>query len=150
MKRRTFFTLGALVGAAALATLLRPTSDGLGPQETSAAGALNSTGLPDAKRPVVVELYTSQGCNTCPPADELAGELAKLPGILPLSFHVDYWDYIGWKDEFALPQNTPRQRGYAAALGSRFIYTPQMMIDGVFDAAGHRRGCSTRGEKRPF
>ena len=100
---------------------------------------ISDVGLPDSERPVVVELYTSQGCNTCPPADALAGELAKLPGILPLSFHVDYWDYIGWKDRFALPGNTERQRGYARALGLRFIYTPQMVVDGWLDVSGHRQ-----------
>jgi hypothetical protein len=107
---------------------------------SAAAGEpISSAGLPEVARPVVVELYTSQGCNTCPPADALAGELAELPGVLPLSFHVDYWDYIGWKDRFALPGNTERQRAYARALGSRFIYTPQMVVDGRLDVPGHRR-----------
>ncbi len=139
MKRRNFIIFGALAGVASLAAFLRPSSNGVGLQQLAAAEPLNATGLPNVERPVVVELFTSQGCNTCPPADALAGELAKLPGVLPLSLHVDYWDYIGWKDPFALPENTPRQRGYANALDARFIYTPQMMIDGIYDAAGHRQ-----------
>ena len=100
-------------------------------------GAVSATEPP--RRPIVVELYTSQGCNTCPPADALLGELAERSDVLPLSFHVDYWDYIGWKDPFALPVNTPRQRGYAKEFQSRFIYTPQMVVDGRIDAAGHRQ-----------
>jgi hypothetical protein len=125
-----------LVLRGGIATLLVTAALGI---SSEAAEPINRTGLPDVARPVVVELYTSQGCNTCPPADALAGELADLPGILPLSFHVDYWDYIGWKDRFALPGNTERQRGYARALGSRFIYTPQMVIDGHLDVPGHRQ-----------
>ncbi|HMA15894.1 MAG: DUF1223 domain-containing protein [Bacteroidota bacterium] len=90
-------------------------------------------------RPVVVELFTSQGCSSCPPADELLAELAADPGVLALSFHVDYWDYIGWKDPFAAPQYTERQRDYAAALGLRYVYTPQMVIDGRHNVVGSKR-----------
>jgi len=80
--------------------------------------------------PVVVELYTSQGCSSCPPADELLGRLAKRDDVIALSLHVDYWDYIGWKDVFASPQYSDRQRAYARAAGKRMVYTPQMVIDG--------------------
>ncbi len=97
-----------------------------------------------AKRPVVVELYTSQGCSSCPPADELLGELAGQPGVLALSFHVDYWDYIGWKDPFAAAQYTERQRDYAAKLGLRYIYTPQIVVDGRHDVVGSKRRAVTR------
>jgi len=97
-----------------------------------------------SNRPVVVELYTSQGCSSCPPADALLGELAKEPGVLALSFHVDYWDYIGWKDPFAAAQYTNRQRDYAAKLGLRYVYTPQMVIDGRHDAVGSNRRAVTR------
>lgn len=94
----------------------------------------------DAARTVVVELFTSQGCSSCPPADEILGELAGQPNILALSFHVDYWDYIGWKDPFASSQYTDRQREYAATLGLRYVYTPQIVIDGRHDVVGsHRR-----------
>ena len=80
---------------------------------------------------VVVELYTSQGCSSCPPADEFLAMLASDPRILPLALHVDYWDYIGWADKFAQAQFTDRQRAYAKAVGSRTIYTPQLIIGGA-------------------
>ncbi|MEP3347753.1 MAG: DUF1223 domain-containing protein [Litoreibacter sp.] len=80
--------------------------------------------------PVVVELFTSQGCSSCPPADELLGEIAKRNDIIALSMHVDYWDYLGWVDEFASPENTTRQRGYARQAQSTMIYTPQMVVAG--------------------
>src|SRR5580765_6853437 len=77
--------------------------------------------------PVVVELFTSQGCSSCPPADAFLGELAARTDVLALSMHVDYWDYIGWKDPFASPAMTARQRSYAASRGRGSLYTPQMM-----------------------
>ncbi len=80
---------------------------------------------------VIVELYTSQGCSSCPPADEFVAMLASNPQILPLALHVDYWDYIGWADKFAQPKFTDRQRAYAKAVGSRTIYTPQLIIGGA-------------------
>jgi len=81
-------------------------------------------------QPVLVELYTSQGCSSCPPADEFIARLANDPNVIALSLHVDYWDYIGWKDTFANPQFTKRQKAYARAIGSRTIYTPQMIVGG--------------------
>jgi hypothetical protein len=80
---------------------------------------------------VVIELYTSQGCSSCPPADEFVAMLAANPRILPLALHVDYWDYIGWSDKFAQPKFSERQRDYARAVGSRTIYTPQLIIGGL-------------------
>lgn len=80
---------------------------------------------------VVVELYTSQGCSSCPPADEFLSMLASDPRILPLALHVDYWDYIGWEDKFAQAKFSDRQRAYAKAIGSRTIYTPQLIIGGA-------------------
>lgn len=87
----------------------------------------------------VVELFTSQGCSSCPPADAFLGELAKRDDILALSVHVDYWDYIGWKDPFASPENTKRQRDYAAKMRMRYVYTPQMVIQGADHATGSDR-----------
>ena len=83
-----------------------------------------------AEGPVVVELYTSQGCSSCPPADALLAEISKRDDIIALALHVDYWDYIGWKDHFADPSHTVRQRGYSRAAGKRSIYTPQMVVGG--------------------
>lgn len=80
--------------------------------------------------PVVVELYTSQGCSSCPPADAMLRELAKRDGVIALALHVDYWDYIGWADSFAQPAFTIRQKAYARAAGARMVYTPQMIIGG--------------------
>lgn len=90
------------------------------------------------EQPVVIELYTSQGCSACPPADELLGRLARMEGVLPLALHVDYWDYIGWKDRFAQPGFTKRQKRYARAAAQRTIYTPQMIVGGVDHVVGNR------------
>ena len=92
------------------------------------------------ERPLtVVELYTSQGCSSCPPADAFLGELAGREGVLALSFHVDYWDYIGWKDPYASPVHTERQRGYSRHFGQRYVYTPQMVIQGMAEEIGSNR-----------
>lgn len=87
--------------------------------------------------PVVVELFTSQGCSSCPPADQLLHKLAARSDVIALALHVDYWDYIGWKDRFALPGHTRRQKGYAKAAGRRMIYTPQMIINGTDHVVGN-------------
>jgi len=89
-------------------------------------------------RPIVVELYTSQGCSSCVPADALAGKLAQRPGLLLLTLPVTYWDMFGWKDTLASDDNTKRQKAYAAALRHGGVYTPQMIIDGAKDVAGGR------------
>ncbi|MGR3493046.1 MAG: DUF1223 domain-containing protein [Shimia sp.] len=99
--------------------------------------ALSGAAMAD-NTPVVVELYTSQGCSSCPPADALLHELGAQDDILPLAFHVDYWDYIGWADTFALPGNAKRQKGYVKAAGARTVYTPQMIIQGRDHVIGTR------------
>ncbi len=88
------------------------------------------------ENPVVVELFTSQGCSSCPPADALLRDLATRDDIIALALHVDYWDYIGWKDEFASPAHTERQRRYARVANARAIYTPQMVIGGTDHVVG--------------
>lgn len=88
---------------------------------------------------VVVELFTSQGCSSCPPAEAFLSELAKRPGLIALELHVDYWDYIGWKDPFASPAITNRQRRYSGSLGERYVYTPQMVFNGRVHAVGSDR-----------
>ena len=88
---------------------------------------------------VVVELFTSQGCSSCPPANEFLGELAERKGLLALSYHVDYWNYMGWKDPFSSAQMTQRQRAYLPNLGQRYVFTPQMVIDGTAQGEGASR-----------
>ncbi|SFA79488.1 hypothetical protein SAMN05421688_0951 [Poseidonocella pacifica] len=88
------------------------------------------------ERPVLVELFTSQGCSSCPQADVLMKELAEREDVIALSFHVDYWDYLGWKDSFADPAFTARQKGYAQAMRERMVYTPQMIIAGAEHVVG--------------
>lgn len=108
----------------------------LGLTALSAFGADAATAGP--KRPVVVELYTSQGCSSCPPADALLGRLADRRDVLALSLPVTYWDMLGWKDTLANEENTRRQKAYAAAMGRGGIYTPQIIVDGVSDVVGSR------------
>ncbi|MEM6490988.1 MAG: DUF1223 domain-containing protein [Pseudomonadota bacterium] len=100
-------------------------------------GAFATPAAADA--PVVVELFTSQGCSSCPPADEYLGELAGQPGVVALGWHVSYWDYMGWTDPFASDAFTQRQRDYAQEMGERMVYTPQMVIDGRKHAVGSDR-----------
>ena len=89
---------------------------------------------------IVVELYTSQGCSSCPPADAYLTELAEESGVIALALHVDYWDYIGWADKFAKPHHTDRQKGYARAIGSNTVYTPQMIVAGTDRVEGSDPG----------
>lgn len=81
--------------------------------------------------PVLVELFTSQGCSSCPPADTLLAELAARPDVMTLTWHVDYWDYLGWPDGFARPEFTQRQKAYARVTGERALYTPQIVVGGM-------------------
>ena len=94
----------------------------------------------DSEQGVVVELYTSQGCSSCPPADELMAEISDMPGVIGLALHVDYWDYIGWKDTFGQAKFSERQRSYAHAAGDKMVYTPQMIIDGQARMIGNNPG----------
>jgi len=121
MHSRTFSAAAAMLVAVALA---------LPPSAPARA---------QAKPPTVVELFTSQGCNSCPPADAYLGELAQRDDVLALSMHIDYWDYLGWKDTFSSAFATERQRAYSRALGKSFVYTPQMVVGGVAEAMGSRR-----------
>jgi hypothetical protein len=92
-----------------------------------------------ASSPVLVELFTSQGCSSCPPAEAYLAELAREPGILALAYHVDYWDDLGWHDPFSSPAATARQRDYARLMALSSVYTPQMVINGRFETVGSER-----------
>lgn len=90
----------------------------------------------------VVELFTSQGCSSCPPADAFLGELAKRPDIIALAWHVDYWNYLGWKDPYASPAWTQRQRDYARQLGDD-VFTPALVVNGARMVVGSDRHAVT-------
>jgi hypothetical protein len=92
----------------------------------------------------VVELFTSQGCSSCPPADKLMGELIRDASLVAFSLPVDYWDSLGWKDTLADPRNSERQRAYARARGERGVYTPQMVINGSAHVVGSDRAAVQR------
>jgi hypothetical protein len=97
-----------------------------------------ATAVPASAEPrAVVELFTSQGCSSCPPADRLLGELARDPSLIAMSLPIDYWDYIGWKDTLAKPRHTARQRFYAKARGDGDVFTPQVVVNGVTHAVGN-------------
>src|SRR6201987_3845777 len=87
----------------------------------------------------VVELFTSQGCSSCPPADKIIGELAKDPDVIALSMPIDYWDYLGWKDTLADARFSARQKAYSRMRGDRDVYTPQAIVNGSAQAIGSDR-----------
>ena len=93
-----------------------------------------------AQTRAVVELFTSQGCSSCPPADQLMGELARDPSLVVISVPIDYWDYLGWKDTLADPRNTARQKAYARVRGDGQVYTPQAVVNGSLHALGSDKG----------
>lgn len=101
-------------------------------------GLLSSAAAAET-RPVVVELFTSQGCSSCPPADRLLGELAQRPDIVALGFHVTYWDGAAWRDPFSREASTERQEAYDRRLTGGQVYTPQMVIEGTVELVGSDR-----------
>ncbi|NJO54002.1 MAG: DUF1223 domain-containing protein [Bacteroidales bacterium] len=110
----------------------------------AATAVSGSPAAASQEAPLVVELFTSQGCSSCPPADKLIGELADRPGIIALSLAVDYWDYLGWKDTLARPAHTARQRAYAEARGDRRMFTPQVVVNGRESVPGQDRAAIER------
>lgn len=120
---RRLLIAAALAGLSAATAMAAPTC-----QVRSGPGA----------PPLVIELYTSEGCNSCPPADRWLSTLKDRPDVVPLAFHVDYWDRLGWKDRFASPDWTQRQYEIAARNAARSVYTPQVVVGG----RDHRRWSS--------
>jgi hypothetical protein len=116
--------LGGLIGAAQAEPL-------------GNSGFAPTTPSPEPR--AVIELFTSQGCSSCPPADQTIAEYTADPSIIAISVPIDYWDYLGWKDTLASPRHSARQRGYAARRGDREVYTPQAVINGVVQALGSDR-----------
>ncbi|MFN4284235.1 MAG: DUF1223 domain-containing protein [Alphaproteobacteria bacterium] len=105
----------------------------------AATAAVSRAEAAQAEPLVVVELFTSQGCASCPPADAYLAEIVQRQGVLALSQHVDYWNYMGWKDPFSSAQASKRQKGYSNSLGGRYVYTPQMVVDGKAQDVGSNR-----------
>lgn len=97
---------------------------------------MSLVGQAQAQTRGVIELFTSQGCSSCPPADKLLAELARDPSLIALSWHINYWDYLGWKDTFSQPAFTARQKAYSGVRGDRNIYTPQAIVNGVRQMVG--------------
>ena len=108
------------------------------------AGTLMSAAAARAETRGVVELFTSQGCSSCPPADKLMGELIHDPSLVAFSLPVDYWDSLGWKDTLADPRNSARQRAYALRRGDRQVYTPQIVINGGEHVVGSDKAAVQR------
>jgi hypothetical protein len=127
-----FLALATLLGSASLPALAGTPSH-LGIPAPPAPPA------PPSTHPVVVELFTSQGCSDCPPADAFLTELAKRKDVIALTLPVTYWDMLGWKDTLANDSNTARQKAYAKMMGRSGVYTPQIVVDGEADVVGGRR-----------
>jgi hypothetical protein len=104
-----------------------------------AALVLAACGIARAEPRALLELFTSQGCSSCPAADKLLGELANDSSIVALSVPIDYWDYLGWKDTLASPAHSARQRAYAHVRGDRQVYTPQIVVNGAMHVLGSDR-----------
>ncbi len=133
MKRNGIFALGGVLTLAAAGMVIAASNSADARQST--AGAVKSGA--SAEAPVVLELFTSQGCSSCPPADRLAARLALDPSFLVISRPVTYWDRLGWKDTLALPANTDLQRAYARKGNEGAgVYTPQIVVDGRHGAVG--------------
>ena len=106
---------------------------------SAAVAYMAPIGSAASPRPAVIELFTSQGCSSCPPADAFLTELRSTPNVIALSYHVDYWDYLGWKDTLGSPEYSQRQYDYARARGDRDVYTPQVIVEGRSHFVGSNR-----------
>ena len=108
----------------------------LGMNRTDADDSSTAKNPAQPGRVVLLELFTSQGCSSCPPADRLLRKLGQEKSVIPVSYHVDYWNHIGWTDPFSSPEWSNRQRAYAEAMRSRQVYTPQLVVDGSVHLVG--------------
>ncbi len=113
-----------------------------------AATGTSRPALASSETPVFVELFTSQGCSSCPPADAFMGELILRPGVIGVSMNVDYWDYLGWRDTLGSAAFTRRQREYASRRGDGRVYTPQMVINGRAHAVGSHKQAVMKAVER--
>jgi hypothetical protein len=121
------------------------TGSSLSPVVVIAAGVGLFLATPVSAEPrAVIELFTSQGCSSCPEADKLLGEIAKDASVIAVSLPIDYWDYLGWKDTLADPKFTARQKAYSKVRGDRQIYTPQVVVNGKVHALGSDRASIER------
>jgi len=121
-------------------TLIRATGAALLGAALLGAAVLGAAGTTVQAQPrAVIELFTSQGCSSCPAADKLLSELKNDPSLITLSLPIDYWDYLGWKDTLASPGHTARQKAYSKMRGDREVYTPQVVVNGVLQALGSNR-----------
>jgi hypothetical protein len=120
-------SIGAVLGAAMIIGAGEP------------AAAQTRANVPATQPRAVIELFTSQGCSSCPPADKLLSDLGGDSSLVTLSLPIDYWDYLGWKDTLAIPSHTLRQKAYSKARGDREVYTPQVVVNGVAQALGSDR-----------
>ncbi|MBN8919478.1 MAG: DUF1223 domain-containing protein [Rhizobiales bacterium] len=140
--RRPLWTGAILIGLASCGAIALAASAQVNDRTAVTAAVPIQTPAPASAIPrkseprAVLELFTSQGCSSCPPADNMVGSFSEDRSIIALSVPVDYWDYLGWKDTLASPRHTARQRGYAARRGDREVYTPQVVINGVAQALG--------------
>jgi hypothetical protein len=121
-------------------TLTRRTMLALG-----AASIITRPSFAATKHPVIVELFTSQGCSSCPPADAYIQTLIDKPGVIPLTYHVDYWDYLGWRDTLGSAEYSQRQYDYAESRGDKNVYTPQTVINGREHFVGSQRSSVAGG-----
>ncbi|HXF88272.1 MAG TPA: DUF1223 domain-containing protein, partial [Xanthobacteraceae bacterium] len=110
----------------------------------AAVAAFAATNVARAETKAAIELFTSQGCSSCPPADKLMGELALDRSLVVMSLAVDYWDYLGWKDTLALKGHAKRQHAYSKVRGDREVYTPQVVVNGLMHVAGNDRAAIER------
>src|SRR6476661_5238639 len=109
-----------------------------------ACSSAATLGTAYAQTRAVIELFTSQGCSSCPAADRLLGELSTDPSLVSISLPIDIWDYLGWKDTLANPRHTARQRAYSKVRGDREVYTPQVVVNGSYHVLGSDKAAIER------